>query len=297
MLKATKGGRPSHRAHGARQTPSNLSCERPPQGEAAAVCASCTLRTSCVLPTTGTLHLRLGVPGLRTVGSHCGLWLDTWSHRCASEAETAFGDAAVFVEAYVDRARHVEVQVLGDAAGRVMALGDRDCSVQVRSAQRPDHRERLLYITDRHGSALRLMGRATHTAASPGKLSSPHAFPRSPAQSRPALPHPMQPKLHPALNPLADRSLLPSSVFLESGRGGAVLGAAGRPAHAAHPGRAAPVRARWPAKRGHCRVSCAVRPTPRSRLLFPRGQPAHSGLRRVAWRAFIRRAHSFFPLI
>ena len=144
MLKATKGGRPSHRAHGARQTPSNLSCERPPQGEAAAVCASCTLRTSCVLPTTGTLHLRLGVPGLRTVGSHCGLWLDTWSHRCASEAETAFGDAAVFVEAYVDRARHVEVQVLGDAAGRVMALGDRDCSVQVRSAQRPDHRERLL---------------------------------------------------------------------------------------------------------------------------------------------------------
>ena len=54
-----------------------------------------------------------------------------WSCRCASEAETAFGDAAVFVEAYVDRARHVEVQVLGDAAGRVMALGDRDCSVQV----------------------------------------------------------------------------------------------------------------------------------------------------------------------
>jgi acetyl-CoA carboxylase biotin carboxylase subunit len=46
------------------------------------------------------------------------------------EARAAFGDARVFVERCVEDARHVEVQVLGDSQGRVMALGERDCSIQ-----------------------------------------------------------------------------------------------------------------------------------------------------------------------
>ncbi len=50
----------------------------------------------------------------------------------AAEARSAFGDGTVFVERYVERGRHVEVQVWGDAAGEASVLGDRDCSVQRR---------------------------------------------------------------------------------------------------------------------------------------------------------------------
>ncbi|MFB9314283.1 biotin carboxylase N-terminal domain-containing protein [Nocardioides plantarum] len=48
------------------------------------------------------------------------------------EALSAFGDGTVFVETYVERGRHVEVQVWGDAAGRIAVLGERDCSLQRR---------------------------------------------------------------------------------------------------------------------------------------------------------------------
>ena len=48
-------------------------------------------------------------------------------------AKASFGDAAVFLERYVERARHIEVQIFGDGNGRVSVLGDRDCSVQRRN--------------------------------------------------------------------------------------------------------------------------------------------------------------------
>ena len=52
--------------------------------------------------------------------------------RASSEAEAAFGNAGVFVEQLLERARHVEVQIAGDHTGAVCALGDRDCSLQRR---------------------------------------------------------------------------------------------------------------------------------------------------------------------
>ena len=50
----------------------------------------------------------------------------------ASEARSSFGDDRVFIEKFVHRGRHIEIQVLGDSHGNVIHLGERDCSVQRR---------------------------------------------------------------------------------------------------------------------------------------------------------------------
>ena len=58
--------------------------------------------------------------------------LDDAYARCQSEAQAAFGGGEVYVEQFLPRARHIEVQIVGDGTGAVSHLGERDCSLQRR---------------------------------------------------------------------------------------------------------------------------------------------------------------------
>ena len=58
--------------------------------------------------------------------------LEATYERCQSEANAAFGNGDVYVEEFIPRARHIEVQILGDLHGAIAHLGERECSVQRR---------------------------------------------------------------------------------------------------------------------------------------------------------------------
>ncbi|MFE3238582.1 biotin/lipoyl-containing protein, partial [Kitasatospora indigofera] len=101
-----------------------------------------------------------GMHVVRTV-----LELEEAFERCASEALTAFGDNALYVEQLVTSARHIEVQIAGDGTGAVQHLWDRDCTIQRRRqklveiapspALTPALRERLLRAALRLGTDVR----------------------------------------------------------------------------------------------------------------------------------------------
>jgi acetyl-CoA carboxylase, biotin carboxylase subunit len=88
-----------------------------------------------------------------------------------SRAERFFGSPEILIERYVERARHVEVQILGLADGRVLALGERDCSVQRRHQKVAEEtpspgvsaglRERMLTAAVRAGQAVGYRGAGT----------------------------------------------------------------------------------------------------------------------------------------
>jgi acetyl-CoA carboxylase, biotin carboxylase subunit len=88
-----------------------------------------------------------------------------------SRAERFFGSPEILLERYLPRARHVEVQILGLSDGRVVALGERDCSVQRRHQKvaeetpspgvSPSLRERMLAAAVRAGEAVGYSGAGT----------------------------------------------------------------------------------------------------------------------------------------
>jgi acetyl-CoA carboxylase biotin carboxylase subunit len=71
-----------------------------------------------------------GGKGMRIVDADDGL--EGAFRTAAAEAEAAFGDGSLYVEKLVRPARHVEIQVLADAQGGVLTLGERECSIQRR---------------------------------------------------------------------------------------------------------------------------------------------------------------------
>src|SRR5215475_7399222 len=72
-----------------------------------------------------------GGRGMRLVGKE-GEIADAFA-RASAEAKTAFGDGALYAERLVGQARHIEIQIVGDGKGGIVALGERECSLQRRS--------------------------------------------------------------------------------------------------------------------------------------------------------------------
>ncbi|MFI7025287.1 acetyl/propionyl/methylcrotonyl-CoA carboxylase subunit alpha [Micromonospora sp. NPDC049900] len=97
--------------------------------------------------------------------------LDSEYDKVRAFAERMFGDGSVLIERYFPRVRHVEVQILGLADGRVVALGERECSVQRRNqklveespspAVSPELRTRLLAAAVRAGEAVKYRNAGT----------------------------------------------------------------------------------------------------------------------------------------
>src|SRR5215471_18314081 len=71
-----------------------------------------------------------GGKGMRLV--HSDAEFESAFRDAGSEAMNAFGDERLYLEKYLERPRHVEIQILADAHGRVVSLGERECSIQRR---------------------------------------------------------------------------------------------------------------------------------------------------------------------
>ncbi|MEK9948497.1 MAG: acetyl-CoA carboxylase biotin carboxylase subunit [Verrucomicrobiales bacterium] len=72
-----------------------------------------------------------GGRGMRVV--HNDISLIKGYHTARAEAEKAFGNSGVYIEKFIENPRHIEYQILGDSKGKIIHLGERDCSIQRRN--------------------------------------------------------------------------------------------------------------------------------------------------------------------
>jgi acetyl/propionyl-CoA carboxylase alpha subunit len=110
-----------------------------------------------------------GGMGIRAAHSRQGL--QAAIPRARQEAEAAFGDGGLYLERLVEDARHIEVQLLGDTQGRVIPLGERECSIQRRHQKLIEEapsraldealRRRILRAAARIGEAVGYVGAGT----------------------------------------------------------------------------------------------------------------------------------------
>ena len=108
-----------------------------------------------------------GGRGMRRVDSADALPA-AWA-AATGEADAAFGDGRLFVERFVRRARHVEVQVLADSHGHVVHLGERDCTLQRRYQKLVEEAPAVDVPPDvraaMHRAAVRLIGAVDYSGA------------------------------------------------------------------------------------------------------------------------------------
>ena len=103
--------------------------------------------------------------------SHSDAALRTNFVQAKNEAESAFGNGTLYLEKYIESARHIEVQILADEHGNVIHLGERDCTIQRRNqklieespSNAPGFDKRLRY--DIQMAAVRLMKAAKYSNA------------------------------------------------------------------------------------------------------------------------------------
>jgi acetyl-CoA carboxylase, biotin carboxylase subunit len=107
-----------------------------------------------------------GGRGMRV--AHNDISLVKGYHTARSEAEKAFGNSGVYIEKYIENPHHIEIQILGDSKGRIIHLGERDCSVQrrnqklVEESPSPLLESRFRKLRDKIGKAAVKIAEAAH---------------------------------------------------------------------------------------------------------------------------------------
>jgi len=107
-----------------------------------------------------------GGRGMRV--AHNDISLVKGYHTARTEAEKAFGNSNVYIEKFIENPHHIEIQILGDQKGRIIHLGERDCSVQRRNQKvveetpSPLIEHKFRKLRDRIGKAAIKIAEAAH---------------------------------------------------------------------------------------------------------------------------------------